>query len=666
LIDRFQYRPEVDGLRAVAVAVVVLFHADFGVPGGFIGVDVFFVISGYLISSLILKDLEANTFSFGRFWERRVRRILPAAVVSGLATIVAGWYLLFPSHLARLGASAASQAVFAANFFFWRNVGYFSGPADEEPLLHTWSLAVEEQFYLFFPLLLAGVFRIGQPRRRVAFLVTFLVGSTLSLTGSAYAVHHMPGAAFYLLPTRVWELLSGAIVAILAPPSRRCPRWVMETLAWVGLAAVLAPSLAYTKATPFPGLAALPPCLGTALVIWVTNVGEAKNVSVARMLAIPGVVFLGLVSYSLYLWHWPLIAFAKYWALEPLTFWHRAALLALAFGLAVASWRYVETPFRSRRVGLSRASVFALGGLGLAAMGTCGLALRASEGVPGRFSARTLALRNARQEALRDPRIPVASSLARARAGDFPRLGEPGPVRVLVWGDSHARSILPAFGLLADENHTAVLSAWHSQTAPVLEYRSVGRDSLGSESSAFNQAVFDFLGNHPVPDVVLAARWSGYLASGTVAPGTDRRPTQFAKALARTVAQLTRAGKRVWILLEVPMHRVNVPKALAHRDIFGTDLRELAADRDSYERRLASMSRLTPDLEAEGARVIDVSPCLLEPGSGRFLMEQGGLALYYDSHHLAVAGAQVVSPCLRPVFDDAGVPGNADGRPAGS
>jgi peptidoglycan/LPS O-acetylase OafA/YrhL len=269
LISNFRYRPEIDGLRAIAVMAVVLFHAGLGVTGGFIGVDVFFVISGFLITSLIFKDLEAGKFSFTNFWERRARRIIPASVAMVFAVLIAGWFLLLPSDYAALGKSAAMHAAFAANFYFWRSTNYFSGPADELPLLHTWSLAVEEQFYLFVPLLLAGLFRLPKLRSRRVLLLLFGIGFVISLALSIIAVPRMPAAAFYLLPTRAWELLAGSIIAIL--PTVSLSRPLRELLCWTGFALILIPCFLYTKQTPFPGLAALPPCLGTALFIWVSG-----------------------------------------------------------------------------------------------------------------------------------------------------------------------------------------------------------------------------------------------------------------------------------------------------------------------------------------------------------------------------------------------------------
>jgi peptidoglycan/LPS O-acetylase OafA/YrhL len=271
ITQNYRYRPEVDGLRAVAVAVVVLFHADLGFPGGFVGVDVFFVISGYLITSLIVRDLEQGKFTLRSFWERRARRIVPALVVLVLLVSVAGFFLLLPSDYLDLGRSAAAQAAFVANIFFWRETGYFSGGADQKALLHTWSLAVEEQFYLIFPLLLLGLFRFATFRRRRGLLSVISVATLMSFTLSVWAVTSYRTAGFYLLPPRAWEILLGALVAIAPAQRFWTTRMLREVAALCGLSAILIASLVYDSFTPFPGVAAVLPCLGAALVLVTTE-----------------------------------------------------------------------------------------------------------------------------------------------------------------------------------------------------------------------------------------------------------------------------------------------------------------------------------------------------------------------------------------------------------
>jgi peptidoglycan/LPS O-acetylase OafA/YrhL len=380
----------VDGLRAVAVLAVVIFHAGLGLPGGFIGVDVFFVISGFLITSLIVSDLQDGKFTLANFWERRARRIIPALATVVLGTLIAGWFILLPREYAALGKSAACQSIFGANFYFWRATmgGYFAGATDELPLLHTWSLAVEEQFYVVVPLTFAALFRFRQLRTRRVLLGCFGAGILVSFLASLYGVAHYRIASFYLLPTRSWELLVGSALAIFPPAWMTKHRPTREILSLAGLAGILVPCLLYTGKTPFPGLAALPPCLGTALIIWSNRpIGQdTAPTSLSWLLATRPVVFVGLISYSLYLWHWPIFAFSKYhWAQKSLTLGCRVSLIALSFGLATLAWWLIETPFRRKVICARREAIFRFAATALATSAVLSTAIFMLHGLPQRM-----------------------------------------------------------------------------------------------------------------------------------------------------------------------------------------------------------------------------------------------------------------------------------------
>ena len=358
-IQNFSYRPEIDGLRALAVIAVIMFHAKIALSGGYLGVDVFFVISGYLITSLIIKELQKGTFTFVAFWERRIRRIVPATSVMVVAVIVAGWFLLLPNEYVALGKSAMAFAAIVANIYFFQNTsGYFAN-GEEMPLLHTWSLAVEEQFYLIMPLFLVVAFNLSAPRGRLLLPIVML-SMFGSLAASIYAVAVFPGAAFYFLPSRAWELLIGSILALIPAGWILSNRLARETITYAGLTCIVAPCLFYTKDTPFPGLAAVVPCAGTAAIIWANTIGSSgmSLTSAGALLAWRPLVFLGLISYSLYLWHWPLLVFTNYWSLGPLSLISRLGLLVLALLLAILSWRFVETPIRHRAIFPARSSLF--------------------------------------------------------------------------------------------------------------------------------------------------------------------------------------------------------------------------------------------------------------------------------------------------------------------
>jgi len=354
----FRYRPEIDGLRAVAVLAVLFCHAGFGFSGGYVGVDVFFVISGYLITALLLRDLENSRFSMIDFWERRVRRIFPALSVVVLATILAGGVFLFSIDYQRLGQSLVTLTAIASNFYFWFNGGYFNGRDQEKAFLHTWSLSVEEQFYLFFPIGLFLLYRFLPHRRREMNL--FLVLSLVTLAGLILAALIIRGgmlvAAYFLLPTRAWEMLLGSLLAALPAGYFPTHRLIREGASWLGLGMIAAAAIFYTSETKFPGFAALPPCLGTALLIWGNASTATSGTVCGKILATRPFVAVGLISYSLYLWHWPLYAYARYLSWDGLGV--KIILFGLSFVLAALSWKYVESPVRTKRIFGSRRSLF--------------------------------------------------------------------------------------------------------------------------------------------------------------------------------------------------------------------------------------------------------------------------------------------------------------------
>jgi peptidoglycan/LPS O-acetylase OafA/YrhL len=642
------YRPEIDGLRAIAVSVVILFHAGFGCPGGYVGVDVFFVISGFLITSLVWSDLDRGSFSFANFWERRARRILPAFVFVTVVVLAAGWLLLLPSDLKSLGRAAASQSLFLANFYFWRESGYFASDSAEKPLLHTWSLAVEEQFYFIVPFALYLLFQMKSRSKRVVAGSLLACAATFSFALSANWVNHHQWAAFYLLPSRAWELLLGSIIAFCpAPPKLLVYRKSREIISGIGLILIGIPVALYDEVTPFPGVAAIPPCAGTALIIWANGRRDDDAPTlVAGLLSLRPVVFVGLISYSLYLWHWPVIALAKYTSFTTLSTCKRAAAAGLAIFLSVLSWKYVETPFRHRKVGASRSSMMAIAGSGLISILCCGLLCNATDGFPSRLNQRALSFDKSRSDRASQKEVTIdeirSNKLLQLGANDGTRTST-----VLVWGDSHAMCDLPAFDVLFQERGLAAEAAVRYGTPPSLDWR--GSVKCNSEmlavARAWNEAVIAHVQARRFPFVVLVGCWKGYKLEAHDPGAVDR-------SLLKTIHRIVEIGSRPILLLDNPVHEFNIPKVLAFSTIFGGDVDALCS-RPSVENALDLFApSVIKSFETAGARVLNPKSRFLDPTGQRYLVEMGGSTPYFDNNHLSIAGAKrVLLPFLRESLD---------------
>lgn len=369
-----KYRSEIDGLRAVAVIPVVLFHGNIPIfSGGFVGVDVFFVISGYLISTILITEMEAGTFSIVKFYERRARRILPALFLVIGCSIPFAWFLLLPSQLVDFGESIAATMVFASNVLFWRETNYFTTGTDLKPLLHTWSLAVEEQFYVIFPFVLLIFSRLGH--RNLWLLIFLAAGVSLAL--AEYMSIRRPTPNFYLLPSRVWELLAGAFCAMYLMKERPSHNWI----GWLGLVLILFSVATFDKNTPFPSIYTVIPVLGAVLIILNGRADSGVGWFLSRRILIG----IGLISYSVYLWHQPTFAFSKIWLSRELGPLHLLGLIPLILTISYLSWRFVERPFRYQYV-VSRRSVFSVAVLGSVLLAGLGMSARLGNGFVERYA----------------------------------------------------------------------------------------------------------------------------------------------------------------------------------------------------------------------------------------------------------------------------------------
>jgi peptidoglycan/LPS O-acetylase OafA/YrhL len=561
------YRADIDGLRAVAVLPVVLYHVGLsGMPGGFVGVDVFFVISGFLITQILVSEIEDGRFSLGGFYERRIRRIAPAFLTVLAATTTAASLWLLPVDFDEFSSSALTALMSASNIFFFLNTGYFSGAADLKPLLHTWSLGVEEQFYVILPVFLAIAFRFG--RRWV--ITGLAAGFALSFGLSIWLTAESPSAAFYLLPPRACELLVGSLLVFLPRPAA-APRALAELAATAGIVAVVLAVLTFSRTTAFPGAAAMLPAAGAALVIYAGSLGPSL---VSRLLSLKPIVFIGLISYSLYLWHWPIMVFPRYLMIE-FTPAVQVALITASLVAAVLSWHFVEKPFRTKRT-FGRRAIFT-GAAGAMSLSIGALAVASvSDGWRSRFSPDVLAIAdvatdvNGKECHDRSPRD--------VRAGSLCVIGDKAAVpQTLVWGDSHAWSLQHLFAdALKDQNQSAYIVS-RGGCLPVFGIRrhnySVPCEELASE-------VGRFIADRGITRIVLVANWGGYLRGVSLSDDVSEALDVSASAdvlkrrVEAQIRQFLDRGTEVVVLDPLPGAPVEVARSLAISVAFGRPLPE--------------------------------------------------------------------------------------------
>ena len=652
------HRADIDGLRGVAVILVIAYHAKIAIfRGGYVGVDVFFVISGYLMAQLIRAEMAAGIFRVGAFYERRARRILPAQLCVAIVTLAAATLVLGTRELQRVADSAMSLAAFSSNLFFWTQIDYFDAFARDQPLLHTWSLAVEEQFYLL--LAPAAWVALRAPKRIVIAGVAVAASISLAIC-IAITVDH-PSAAFYLLPPRMWEFLGGCALTFLPAASATKPLPAMLALA-TGAALITLAATGLTSRTPYPGVAALLPCLGSGAILWSgTREGTGR---LAPVIGNRALVTIGLMSYSLYLWHWPLFTLMRSRVARELTSVETGAMTLVTLALAYATWRLVELPVRCRaRLPSPRsfwtAIIVASALLVLAAL-----------------TAREFAASPSRALVIGEPIAVAASSVAsttrRCHHG-FERTvlpdqlcvfgtGAAGSPLIVLWGDSHANALIPAARQLAETHGVRLMQASFSSCPPLLGV-SVARTPAAHSCREFNDMVLHEIDVRGVRRVILAAYWVRYLGA-TEEPGlsrtvdiysdpadldasdSQRNQRNFSAAFERTLNALVGRGIEVWVVRQVPVHSGFNPRFVWHSrgdDQLSESVGAAEEDRSGRE----SLDRVF-DVHRNEAHFLDPSAVLC--GRGVCAVSRGITSFYVDDNHLARAGALELEPMLEAAF----------------
>lgn len=601
-----KYRPDIDGLRAFAILPVLLYHAGVpGFPGGFVGVDVFFVISGYLITLILVREITEDRYSVRSFYERRIRRIFPALLTVLAFVLVASPAFLLPSDFASIGRDAISALLFVANINFWRQSGYFAADAEAKPLLHMWSLGVEEQFYLITPIALFLIFRYA-PRYR---MLLVSIGFATSLAACIYLTPLKPSASFYLLPTRAWELLAGSLLALFV--SRRdeilngSSVALNNALGLVGIGLILFAIASFTKTMVFPGYWAIVPVAGAALLIL-----SGQGSWTGRLLSSAPLVRVGLISYSLYLWHWPLIVFFRNYG------WLDSAggkftVIALSASAAWATWRFIESPTRNKIFFSGPRLAMTVVSASLLIIATSAI-FSSLNGWSSRYSETVVAL-----DASRDDRSPD-----RERChfeGGLPPLekscvlgkGEP---TVAVWGDSHGVELAKAMS----EEGFAVRELTYSSCPPAPTQPSKPERPYCQEH---NSRVLTYLSTESsVKWVVLVAFYGNNI--------TQSGELQY--RIADTAMRLRAAGKQVVVIgpyTTIDGHS-DVPSYLARGGQPFVPFN--SSEIDAFRQRMEPFAQvfLPSDLFCRG---------------GRCELTANASALFFDAHHPSMQAARLVA-----------------------
>lgn len=658
-----RYQPEIDGLRTIAITAAVFFHA--GVPGfggGYIGVDIFFVISGFLITRMLFAELtNTGKIEFLRFYARRVRRLLPALIIVILSVLLLGNFILTPAGEQQdLSISAAATVAFLSNVYFWRiQAPYLASFSNEWlPLLHAWTLSVEEQFYILWPAILVGAayfsrwIRVGLPAI-ISILVATLLCASFSLSWWGTLVK--PVATFYLMPTRGWEFMVGGALALAAKPIATRLGYTASPLMFLGLAAIAVTIAGFSEETPYPGMAALVPTLGTAALI--AGIVAAPQSSIIKLLQAAPMVAVGKLSYSWYLWHWPLLVLVRIHDMSTQNLIRDLLVVIISLALAAGTYLLVENPIRRQRPWpfsdirrtLASGLVISCGVAGLS------LAIYLHADAAASRDADLAAIYLARSEQTDLPRAchsfgkfaglaPVDACLVGAVRQ---------PWRILVWGDSHAQHFLPMVAKDGDKNDYSAIARTMGGCPPLVKPPLVDA-VLPRDCVDFNAAVakeIPVLAEAGLKGIVLASRYFGFNVARPSAGEVNRTELPAAadnfgsvelqgwqRHLQQTLLIAQKVGLKVLLIAPVPYFSLPVPLCLAHRT-----LENCSADRISLKRMRAPLIEALQQSVAEfdNARIWDPFDILCDERTCAPVHAQ--LVLYSDRQHLSIDGSRYLA-----------------------
>ena len=637
-----KYRREIDGLRALAVLPVILFHAGFtAFSGGFVGVDIFFVISGYLITTIIVAEMEQGSFSLLKFYERRARRILPALFFVMLCALPFAWFWMLPQDLRRFSASLVAVPVFASNVLFYLTSGYFDTASELKPLLHTWSLAVEEQYYVLFPLFLMLTWKSG--KRWIIALLS--VVAVVSVVAAQWGSTTQQAFTFYLLPTRGFEILIGALISLcisyksdLASVNRS----VSQSVSILGLTMILYAIFAFDKRTPSPSLYTLMPTIGAGLILVFAN----DKTLVGRLLGSTAFVGIGLISYSSYLWHQPLFAFAKLRTLDDLTTQSLVLLSLMSLALGYISWRYVENPFRDRKLTKTK-TIVSWGSMMTILFLMIGLVGYLKKGFVSRVPERIRYL-------VENPQEPFANDLClekypQLKKFDACLLSKDYPPEVLILGDSHSQHYYKSLSSALGKKSVMNLASWSC-----LPFSSDNHTSKNNCEANIDAAIRFVVEANSIKVVYLAGHWS-YLSSGGFGienqnyrlpgPLTKGQAESYIRAGAKVLDALTKSGKQILFIKDIPDLDFGVQSCFDMSPYKNNSIRKNCHMAfSSYLNRYKEYDLLISTLTNRYPSMDIYSPTSLfcSSSADACYATENNRPLYFDSDHLTLRGSDLV------------------------
>jgi peptidoglycan/LPS O-acetylase OafA/YrhL len=649
------YRAEIDGLRALAVLPVIFFHAGFEIfGGGFVGVDVFFVISGYLITSIIISEISSNKFSIVNFYERRARRLLPALFFVMGVCIPFAWLWLTPSDLKDFGESLVAVSFFSSNILFWSESGYFDTTAELKPLLHTWSLAVEEQYYIIFPIFLLLSWRLGI-RKILILLVIFFI---ISLSLANWGAYNKPSFTFFLLPTRGWEILIGVFTSFyLYKNSFIRSFYLNQFLSLSGLILIIFSIFIFNKNTPFPSLYALVPTLGTGLLI----LSAVPKTIAHNLLSKNFFVSIGLISYSAYLWHQPLLAFAKYRLVEDVSDLILIILCLSSIVIAWFSWNFIEKPFRNKKT-ISKKLIFIFSITGIIIFSSIGMSMHLKNGFNDRVSF-SEELSKSFTRPLPEDCFGTPYNHYEEKWGCF--LGdEKEEIDFILFGDSHSLSFKTLIDEKAKQNGINIFYTGAPGCLPFLGVHidKDKKDQKQNNCNLLNERVYKLAKEKNIKGIILSARWSFYNLADYAFNG-DRfisdnidGPFSLSKSI-ENFSKLFDATVKKYEIIGVPLHLItqppfqkNQPEAVFFNIAKGIGSIESMSVKKSHFEKLNKVSMNAFLKHKDAVNIYNLTDIFC--GEVLCLIGDDEKSFYYDDDHLSNYGALKVEDIIENIFID--------------